>query len=292
MKKIICLTILIWITLNSNPTLHAQIIRTYAMDQPDFIILDQNISKKEILDTSYLNLIYKLDFKGDEAGTRLYDEMCLQTGALYTKFYSRNMHINDSICTEQSKVQLQVPVADPAWQKYEIYCNIQEKKITVTQRVPFTQAVYQYEEPAPEIHWTLKAGMDTIMGYPCSEATTELFGRKYTAWYSLEIPAPYGPWKFSGLPGLILQIADERGDYIFTCIGINQHSVPIVRYDWKYRNVSKKEWMSFEKKMYEYAGQFVKNSGQNVIIMDNSEQGYHLLPEGWEAYYNPIELSK
>jgi len=41
--------------------------------------------------------------------------------------------------------------------------------------------------------------------------------------------------------------------------------------------------------MYKNAGAFVKNSGVRVIIMDDSDRGFHPLNESWEQYYNPIE---
>jgi GLPGLI family protein len=46
----------------------------------------------------------------------------------------------------------------------------------------------------------------TVLGFKCQVATTEFRGRKYEAVFCQEI-APYGgPWKFDGLPGLILSV--------------------------------------------------------------------------------------
>lgn len=33
----------------------------------------------------------------------------------------------------------------------------------------------------------------------------------------------------------------------------------------------------------------VCNTGARILIMDNSEKGYHALNEDWSEYYNPLE---
>lgn len=45
-----------------------------------------------------------------------------------------------------------------------------------------------------------------ILGYPCKKAETDFRGRHYIAYYTENIKDSNGPWKFSGLPGLILKV--------------------------------------------------------------------------------------
>ncbi|MEG0518625.1 MAG: GLPGLI family protein [Bacteroidales bacterium] len=269
----------------------AQVKRSYAMDNPSFTILNKDISKFKILDTSYLNLIYNMSFAGylNDSTLSGNDQMCLQIGKYYTKFYSRNMHNNDSTCTQLLKTQLQVPLNESSWQGYEIYRDLKADKIIVTNRVPYTQTVSRYQEPELKTAWKLENETDTLMGYLCYKATAEVLGRSYVAWYTTDIPIELGPWKFRGLPGLIIKIYDINNEYKFECIGLSQNKQEIVEYDWKYKDVSKKTWLSFEKDMYKNAGKFVNSTGERVIIMDNSEKGFHVLPDTWQAYYNPIE---
>jgi hypothetical protein len=40
----------------------------------------------------------------------------------------------------------------------------------------------------------------------------------WTAWFTKEINVSDGPYKFSGLPGLIVKLEDDRGDYKFDLV--------------------------------------------------------------------------
>ena len=79
-------------------------------------------------------------------------------------------------------------------------------------------SAYHYTEPIPQLQWTMARGDSTVLGYPCHKATTHFRGRDYIAWYTEEIPFPYGPFKFGGLPGLITCIYDtQREAYLYAC---------------------------------------------------------------------------
>ena len=85
-----------------------------------------------------------------------------------------------------------------------------------------------YDEPFSEIDWQIiEDGAKTILGYECLMATTDYHGRKWTAWFTPEIPLQDGPWKLCGLPGLILEAAEEKGHHSFTADGIEQSSQSI-----------------------------------------------------------------
>ena len=57
--------------------------------------------------------------------------------------------------------------------------------------------------------WNLKDEVKKIGKFNCQKATIEFRGRDYTAWFTEEIPVPFGPWKFQGLSGLILEVYDN-----------------------------------------------------------------------------------
>ena len=60
------------------------------------------------------------------------------------------------------------------------------------------------------MEWKLNKETKNIGKFNCKKATCSFRGRNYTAWYTLEVPLPYGPWKLQGLPGVILEAYDEK----------------------------------------------------------------------------------
>ena len=82
--------------------------------------------------------------------------------------------------------------------------------------------LYNYREDNYPIQWQLSADTLTINGYKCQKASTRLGGRYYNAWFTRQIPISNGPYKFGGLPGLIVSISDATSSYKFELIRIYQ----------------------------------------------------------------------
>ncbi len=59
----------------------------------------------------------------------------------------------------------------------------------------------------PNLEWELVSGESkTINNFVCNKATLNYRGSNLVAYYTNEIPISFGPWKFKGLPGLILEV--------------------------------------------------------------------------------------
>lgn len=66
------------------------------------------------------------------------------------------------------------------------------------------------QEKAPQINWIITEESRMIKNYKCMKATTHFRGRDYTAWFTTDIPIIDAPWKFYGLPGLVMDIYDAK----------------------------------------------------------------------------------
>lgn len=65
------------------------------------------------------------------------------------------------------------------------------------------------------------------MGIKVKQAIGLFAGRKYVAFYAEELPVSDGPYKFTGLPGLIVEIEDEAGEYKYSLSGFTKNSFKV-----------------------------------------------------------------
>lgn len=104
---------------------------------------------------------------------------------------------------------------------------LKDKKIYLIQtNVALT--MIDFEDVVPNISWKLLKEEKELNGYKVKKATTNLFGRNWEAWYTEDIPVSYGPYKFNGLPGLILDIKDSEYFFHFEFISFakSKSSIP------------------------------------------------------------------
>lgn len=70
-----------------------------------------------------------------------------------------------------------------------------------------------YADTLHPMEWKFESEEKTVGGIPCKRATVRFKGRDYVAWYAPSIPISNGPWKLGGLPGLILEAGDTKGEW-------------------------------------------------------------------------------
>lgn len=66
-----------------------------------------------------------------------------------------------------------------------------------------------------KIDWKIQPEKEKIGDFNTQKATTTFAGRKWTAWFTTEIALQEGPYKFKGLPGLIVKLEDESKSHSF-----------------------------------------------------------------------------
>lgn len=71
-----------------------------------------------------------------------------------------------------------------------------------------------------KFNWKILPEKQKIGDFEVQQAETEMYGRIWTAWFTTQIPIQDGPYKFQGLPGLIVKIEDETKSHSFQLSGI------------------------------------------------------------------------
>ena len=157
------------------------------------------------------------------------------------------------------------------WSEYQysqIY--VRDRQLTdwaVMPSADFNQ--YRYTEPWPSMQWTLGTEKQTICGYQCQKATCHWRGRDYVAWFTSAIPLKSGPWKFGGLPGLIMKIYDTKHLYTWEAVSVENGSFPIYQLEERFfKDSNHKKVLKMQRdwnvKFHELAGAMIVGTETRV----------------------------
>ncbi|GHV56924.1 hypothetical protein FACS1894182_04540 [Bacteroidia bacterium] len=287
-------TFLLFLALGFSTLLHAQI---------NMVINGGKPVKYEDLDKGMLRVFYEKASVKDSLKpekSREIDYLALEIGETgVSRFYSDNRRVQDSILSELVKINPQridmtqakkdrglTSGGDPQ----EIYKNYPAGKMTVTDHI--ASSAYLYEEPLNEMQWQMTTDTMTILSYLCQKATASFRGRQYEAWFAPELPVSDGPWKFTGLPGLILAVEEAAHHYSFKAIGLETVTSPVRFVKKDYIKTNRKELAKIQRRFVEDPMGFITNSmpGTNVKIKILDENGVEKDASEMKFPYNPIEL--
>ncbi len=99
---------------------------------------------------------------------------------------------------------------------FKIYKTYPDMTVSYMDRI--STKLFKYDDPVT-FNWKILPDKEKIGAYNTQKATTEFGGRKWTAWFSTELPFQDGPYKFHGLPGLIVKVEDDGKNYSWTLQG-------------------------------------------------------------------------
>ena len=247
---------------------------------------------ENVLGESELVIEYEMTFYGTEGPEEVCkDRRIVEFGKNIRKDYSRTLEE-----AEQRNHKISTDGGYPSTQlssdvyPMEIFC-FKDGRTKINQRTLLTGPILQYSDLCPTFHWALKSETMTIEGYLASKAVMTYGGRDWTAWYTEDIPVDGGPYKFCGLPGLILKVSSEDGSYGWTLTGIEKRSVPIYEKKFVYHKCSAAEARKLTEDMYRHPFIFLKNAGVKTLVRDKSG---NLVKPGSEQdsislFYDPIE---
>lgn len=249
--------------------------------------------KYKVLDSANIKITYNLIYIKDSTITNVKytDIEALLIGRHTSKYFSQQ-YVDHSNNLKVERNQLNESAVKPSPKGtlgIEIYKDFENNKLTVTDLFTEIGGSYLYKEALPQMAWTLLNESQVILSYPCQKATTTFRGRKYEAWFTSKIPINNGPWKFGGLPGLILKVSDTQNHYIFECMGIEnlRKREPIKFYDIKYQELKRDEYNQLVIRFHKNTIPFVNARGGKVIDLDQNGKAVELKFESLP--YNPIE---
>lgn len=178
------------------------------------------------IDKAELKLYYKLSFQRDSTDIHSVreDVFVLQIGNDLSRFISHGNFCVDSVLMANPDLDFEsrrnLAFGGPRYSHHwDIFKHYDDGVIVTTDYVMPDK--YLYREDIDLFHWKLTGETSTISGYEVQKAVTEFAGRKWVAWFASEIPINDGPYKFNGLPGLILKISDTKQHYVFDLLSMH-----------------------------------------------------------------------
>ncbi|MEP2773184.1 MAG: GLPGLI family protein [Fulvivirga sp.] len=146
---------------------------------------------------------------------------------------------------------------------------------------------FKYSEDPEELCWEISNEIKSINGLSCQKAMVSHGGRNYVAWFTNEIPVPDGPYIFSGLPGLIVEITDTQNHYNFSLIQVQNHNGIFPFEEPKdYLTISKAKFLSF---MADYRKNPIKHLKQYASVSLSPAERKRI-KDRESRRNNPIEL--
>ncbi|KAA0993523.1 GLPGLI family protein [Dyadobacter aurulentus] len=147
---------------------------------------------------------------------------------------------------------------------------------------------FSYTEVPGHLQWVLTQDTATVSGYPAQRATTEFGGRIWEAWFTETVPVSEGPYKFCGLPGLIVRLADSKKQYEFVLDGLKQSRRDV--YDQTPKTV-KTDKRTFFKKQQEYRANPIGVAEQSgVVFTSGRSEIVQRVQQKQKSNNNPIEF--
>jgi GLPGLI family protein len=253
--------------------------------------------QKDILDNAQYRVFYSLEFVQDTLAPEIKTQCMtvLLIGSKYNSFLDYGTLRKDSIFDVMVKAGASIneilanalPFGRTVRFNPVIIKHYPDNK-QFTVQTPVGSSNFNYVDKDVNLNWTLEQEEKEIEGHKCLKATCDYRGRNYTAWYATDIPLSEGPYVFTGLPGLIMEIYDSKQHYLFRIAGLKkiENRDPIyIRTD-KVAVLPREQVRKIIANSYADPSSMLKSLHGAVKIQNNEA-----IAKAKPRTYNPIELN-
>lgn len=170
-----------------------------------------------------------------------------------------------------------------------VFTELGEGKVAVYDKYGDEQGYYT--EPIEEQAWIICGdSVKTVLGYDCVMAECDYHGRHWKAWFAPEIPMPFGPWKFRGLPGLVLK-AEAEGGFGFEASGIENTDRTITPMYFRddYPKVDRKKALNNAEYFKNNEESILNAQGQRVKIYTTDDNGNKIETPKYDGLKHSLE---
>ncbi|WP_297984897.1 GLPGLI family protein [uncultured Chryseobacterium sp.] len=247
--------------------------------------------------------IYDVEYKKDSTSTLMTKENWnLDIFVTHSDYYSRDFFVADSLINNNIPFPIDIKLNTSniishkkGSQEFEEYDLLENTVLNLKSK--------------DSQNWKLSDEKKVINGLTLQKATTNWGKRNWIAWFAKEIPFQEGPYKFHGLPGLIVELEDDKENYKFSLVKSENYKESQEN---QFIEMSKKmsvpvtweKYKSSKLSYYDSPVNFIKNaSGSSnnsefflndgtVVNSKNQREINESLRTQLKKFNNPIELDK
>jgi len=250
--------------------------------------------------------IYELQLKMDSTESEYQKfNMILDINAKEVKFYGRNLLIADSLNKKFGNMDNK---------HVDMSGQVVKRKINTTENENFINIKFGYYsfKTNDKIKWNISSETRQVQQYTLQKATAKFGGRSWIAWFNKEIPFNEGPFKFSGLPGLVFEIYDTKKNFIYHLIKSQELAEAYATDSFLESNFGNKAISINEKQKHKLAMEFYNDpfafernnfsksnndlkiniNGKEIHNVDELNTQTKSMQEVIRKYNNPLEIDK
>lgn len=174
---------------------------------------------------------YKYQFQTDstDADSKREELMSLDILDKGSRYYSESVYLNDSVMNAEFKKRVATNDLSAPINMSDEHRGVVRSKViksypdfSITALVNVSMQDYQVSEMR-KLKWKILPDKQKIGEWNTQKANTEFAGRQWTAWFAEEIPIQDGPYKFHGLPGLIIKMEDASKTHVIQLEAIKKN---------------------------------------------------------------------
>ncbi|MCD9853238.1 GLPGLI family protein [Epilithonimonas sp. JDS] len=252
---------------------------------------------------------YQFQTDSTDSQTKKSELMVLDIDKKGSKYYSEYVFQNDSLMNAHFAKNTATHSDDPFPMSgkegvitYKILKSYPDFRINHIMTLDMT--LYNASQQV-KMNWKILPEKDKIGDWSIQKAETDFAGRHWIAWFSSEIPVQDGPYKFHGLPGLIVKLEDKSGYYKFELKGIKNNILernilvsewekPILidykKYQTIYKNYRKDPTANFRRKSQEGEVYMTDDAGNKINMSEMIKSQERQALEQIKKNNNVLEL--
>jgi GLPGLI family protein len=191
-----------------------------------------------------VNIHRQMDDMASESGGGWFEKMKAQIPKFTTSYFDYSFTLNSSLYKPGREPDVAPPKMfgnSPAAEN-TVYTDFRQKKVVANKQV--FEEKFLVVDSMRKMQWKIIDEVRTIANYKCRKAVGRICDSVYVvAFYTEDIMVSGGPEMFSGLPGMILEIAIPRlySTWIATKIEVTQPLAADIKAPEKGKKVTQKE---------------------------------------------------